>query len=413
MLELEVVPERSLSNEYWEVVLGMTFSHVVQSIQQQINRIKNVQVLYNEKNPLKADLVIKMCEDGIQLRFDPVSQRLKIIEVNNLNKVKLKYCSIVFCSPEIPPTIEQIDHTFGATHPGEYDASHQLFILSFRGLSFSFPVDPRFQPNYTQGMESFHFPLGTSPTVAKMCIYSGNNLAETKPPSLPLSNFYNHCYLDKLEVLREKNKTVGVKLHLISEALGSNKLRELRKQTVTKVLSLGDTVQDVCSAIGSPNKVFYKADDKMKIHLPNSHKLITYSSSDYFYNFFTLGMDILFDARIHRVKKFILHTNYPGHYDFNIYLRCNLSIDINCTNKENKSETLTITTFTKWDSVKHKLIKLSVLPVVLNRTSTNTTNPFGSTFSFGFEDMIFEVMPNNHIASVTLYQKPIYSQETI
>ena len=28
--------------------------------------------------------------------------------------------------------------------------------------------------------------------------------------------------------------------------------------------------------------------------------------------------DILFDARVHRVKKFILHTNFPGHYDFNM-----------------------------------------------------------------------------------------------
>ncbi len=28
--------------------------------------------------------------------------------------------------------------------------------------------------------------------------------------------------------------------------------------------------------------------------------------------------DILFDASVHKVKKFILHTNYPGHYDFNM-----------------------------------------------------------------------------------------------
>ena len=28
--------------------------------------------------------------------------------------------------------------------------------------------------------------------------------------------------------------------------------------------------------------------------------------------------DMLFDASVHRVKKFILHTNFPGHYDFNM-----------------------------------------------------------------------------------------------
>ena len=44
--------------------------------------------------------------------------------------------------------------------------------------------------------------------------------------------------------------------------------------------------------------------------------------SDYFYNYFTLGIDILFDGSKHSVKKFVLHSNYPGHYDFNIYYRC-------------------------------------------------------------------------------------------
>lgn len=46
-------------------------------------------------------------------------------------------------------------------------------------------------------------------------------------------------------------------------------------------------------------------------------------------------------------------------------------------------------------------------PVVLHRSSSaNNTNPFGSTFCFGLQRMIFEVMQNNHIASVTLYGAP-------
>lgn len=28
--------------------------------------------------------------------------------------------------------------------------------------------------------------------------------------------------------------------------------------------------------------------------------------------------DILFDAKTQKVKKFVLHTNYPGHYNFNM-----------------------------------------------------------------------------------------------
>ena len=84
----------------------------------------------------------------------------------------------------------------------------------------------------------------------------------------------------------------------------------------------------------------------MKIHSPNAHRRSAALRSDYFYNYFTMGMvtpayisrtaesghaffderdlhesqfqDILFDAKNNKVKKFILHTNFPGHYNFNM-----------------------------------------------------------------------------------------------
>ena len=34
-----------------------------------------------------------------------------------------------------------------------------------------------------------------------------------------------------------------------------------------------------------------------------------------------LPQDILFDAYSHQVKKFILHTNFPGHYNFNMWVK--------------------------------------------------------------------------------------------
>ncbi|KAF7242716.1 UPF0183 protein C16orf70 [Varanus komodoensis] len=57
-----------------------------------------------------------------------------------------------------------------------------------------------------------------------------------------------------------------------------------------------------------------------------------------------------------------------------------------------------------WDSIQDLLGHPVEKPVVLHRSSSpNNTNPFGSTFCFGLQRMIFEVMQNNHIASVTLY----------
>lgn len=81
------------------------------------------------------------------------------------------YSGVHFNSQSIAPTIEQIDQSFGATHPGGeiycvcqlfvqtpiccvcifivgscslrpvYNAAEQLFHLNFRGLSFSFQLD--------------------------------------------------------------------------------------------------------------------------------------------------------------------------------------------------------------------------------------------------------------------------------
>lgn len=82
---------------------------------------------------------------------------------------------------------------------------------------------------------------------------------------------------------------------------------------------------------------------QMKIHSPSPHKQVSSKCNDYFFNYFSLGVvrtfrssdpleedrdpepgsvsvfqDILFDSTSHLVKKFVLHTNFPGHYNFNM-----------------------------------------------------------------------------------------------
>nr|XP_002741257.2 PREDICTED: UPF0183 protein C16orf70 homolog [Saccoglossus kowalevskii] len=385
MLDLEVVPERSLGNEQWEFTLGMPFMQAVNILKRQCRIIKNVQVVYSESSPLSVDLVLNLSQDGIRLLFDPVVQRLKIIEVYNLSKVKLKYCGVHFNSPQVVASIEQIDVSFGATHPGVYDSAHQLFILNFRGLSFSFPIDSKFEPHYTHGfLSSLQFPNGASPVVSRMCIYTGNSLTDTKPPPMPLNCFHGNVYTESVMVLFNHDTCVpeGLKFILVTEGSGPGKISEQRRRILEREVRFGDSCQSILSAIGSPSKVFYKSEDKMKI-------------------------DILFDAGTHKLKKFILHTNYPGHYNFNMYYRCDCRIPIPVI-KGSKAmeadEPLVLTSFTKWDQVQELLLTPSHKPVVLNRaSSTNSTNPFGSTFCYGVNHMIIEVMPNNHIASVTLY----------
>jgi len=428
MLELEVIPEHGLVSDIVEYVLGMHFSQAVASIQSMVGSVKGVQILYSDKDPLNVDLVINLTNDGIKLIFDPINQRLKTIEVHDLTLLKLKYSDAVFNSSEVSPTIEQIDQSFGATHPGVYDSDKQVFTLTFRGLSFEFPAETQFQPSYggiRQELGRLQFPPGESPRVSKMYIYNGNSLADCLSPALPTPR-YPVVYHDGVQVLRNQRETWGLRIRLSTFP----DLRDINSSAFqTRDVFFGDSVQDVVSAIGAPSRTFYKSEDKMKIHSPNAFRKAASHKSDYFYNYFTLGIDILLDARTNRVKKFVLHTNFPGHYNFNMYHRCQFELplnfdgnsshqqlhttsggggglDLNAGTSSGGGQCLTpvsISSFSRWDQISEKL-KPSEKPVVLNRaSSTNTTNPFGSTFCYGYQDIIFEVMPNFHIASVTLY----------
>ncbi|XP_034880921.1 UPF0183 protein C16orf70 homolog isoform X1 [Mirounga leonina] len=394
MLDLEVVPERSLGNEQWEFTLGMPLAQAVAILQKHCRIIKNVQVLYSEQSPLSHDLILNLTQDGIKLLFDAFNQRLKVIEVYDLTKVKLKYCGVHFNSQAIAPTIEQIDQSFGATHPGVYNSAEQLFHLNFRGLSFSFQLDswteaPKYEPNFAHGLASLQIPHGA--TVKRMYIYSGNSLQDTKAPVMPLSCFLGNVYAESVDVLRDGTGPSGLRLRLLAAGCGPGLLADAKMRVFERSVYFGDSCQDVLSMLGSPHKVFYKSEDKMKIHSPSPHKQVPSKCNDYFFNYFTLGVDILFDANTHKVKKFVLHTNYPGHYNFNIYHRCEFKIPLAIKKENADGQTETCTTYSKWDNIQDLLGHPVEKPVVLHRSSSpNNTNPFGSTFCFGLQRMIFE-----------------------
>lgn len=68
--------------------------------------------------------------------------------------VTLGFSGIVFSSSEVAPSIQQVDQTFGATHPGIYDRERHLFLLNFRGLTFYFPVEPKFEVTWINSINT-------------------------------------------------------------------------------------------------------------------------------------------------------------------------------------------------------------------------------------------------------------------
>ncbi|XP_062514586.1 phagosome assembly factor 1-like isoform X2 [Corticium candelabrum] len=411
MLDLLVVPERSLGNEQWEIILGMTVCQAVKTLKSQNQTIRSVQILYNQQEPLLQDIVIDLSENGIRYKFDAITQRLKIIEIYDLTKVKLRYGGSHFNLPEnIPPTYRKIEESFGATFLHEHDQTHQRLVLSFRGISFMFPTDANYKSLESRKLADLDIsPEILSLIVSRIFIYSGSKFNSSSAPDLPISCYDGHTYAAEVLVVRNSGKVKGLRFNLSLEVAVARGSSELSQEFREEFVPFGSSCEDVIRMLGTPCKVFSKDEDKMVIHDPSPHKLQHSYYSDYFFNYFTLGVDVLFDAESHTAKKFVLHTNVPGHYDFEIYHRCNfiikLKAPLNDTADLLGDDEMEVTPSVKWNIIQTFLNMPDVRPVVLNRpSSTNTINPFGPTFCYVVEDIIFEVMANGYIASITLFQ---------
>ncbi|CAH8631894.1 unnamed protein product [Schistosoma haematobium] len=418
MLDIEVVPELGIRHKLWEFVLGIPIQQMIDILRKQDHTIKNVDFWYSDKDPFSMNLVLVLPDDGVKFHFDPFLQRLRIIEVFDLSSITLR--SQYFNSPSILPTMQEVLRIFGSTKPlapAESDGDYQL---TYRGITF---ILRRFSTGSRESIDSKSDLLAT-----RLLIYLGSNLAEAKVPvELPSACYLQNVFLERLEVNRSVNSTTDLTLHLVAQDLNVNPNREPQIRRFTRSLTFGDSVQDVLSALGSPSRVFYKTEDKMKIHLPQSHRLVQPRKSDYFFNYFPLGLDILFDAQTHEVMKFVLHTNQPGEYTFNTYYRClfEIPIPIVKSSKENTNtetdETYNVlnetkylvTPFSKWSDVRQHLISsMDTEPVVIYRESKPQQNPFGPTHAYGYQDIIFEIIPTSEcIASVTLYT-PIHLSKT-
>jgi hypothetical protein len=58
--------------------------------------MNKIEIVYDGKNPLRSDTIIKLVDDDIVLRFESKTQRLKFIEVNSVQRVIMSYSGTKF-----------------------------------------------------------------------------------------------------------------------------------------------------------------------------------------------------------------------------------------------------------------------------------------------------------------------------
>ncbi|KAG0099022.1 hypothetical protein BGZ93_009524 [Podila epicladia] len=305
----------------------MSLWDIIRLLRDQAALIPVVDLKYSDENPFAADIVLRLASNGIELRFEPLSQRLKLIKVDDFSRLRLTYQGGEVSSTKALPTFLLAYKLFGPTYPGEFDPARHLYTLSYP------------------------FPDGTTPVASHMYIYYGADWTSATP--VPISTLIRNIQESnspshqggrfgegKTELERVVAKiNYGVALQFAG----------MTPQQKCLILLHVTTPQDLLADLGSPASIYYKEEDKMKIHSDTKESVKNQDEddgilgsmddvggydrtnrqaegsqqpNDYFYNYFHLGIDVLFDGSAHRCKKIIMHSNVPGHFDFQSYKRC-------------------------------------------------------------------------------------------
>ncbi|CAN7012873.1 unnamed protein product [Brassica rapa subsp. trilocularis] len=346
--------------------IGMPICDAFAQIEQQPNIYDVVHVKYHDEDPLKLDIVISFPDHGFHLRFDPWSQRLRLVEIYDVKRLQMRYATSMIGGPSTMATFVAVYALFGPTFPGIYDKERGVYSLFYPGLSFQFPIPNQYTDCCHDGEAALplEFPDGTTPVTCRVSIY--DNSSDKK---VGVGKLMDRASVRPLPPGSLYMEEVHVKLG-----------KELYFTVGGQHMPFGASPQDVWTDLGRPCGIHPKQVDQMVIHSASDPRPKTTLCGDYFYNYFTRGMDILFDGETHRAKKFVLHTNYPGHADFNSYIKCNFVISVGESEAEANRGGNKITPRTNWEQVKEILGECGPAAI---QTQGSTSNPFGSTYVLG------------------------------
>jgi hypothetical protein len=317
--------------------LGSSLHYVLGRLRSYEKVFTSISTIYDPVAPLSSPIIIHLENNGIRLRFDGADQRLRLIEVLDFQKCALVYNNrdVVKAGSATGPSFKHIyNKSFGPTYPGEYLESQQLYILSYPGVAFSFPIDAaawKDSVDFVTLLSSSN----AAPAVS-MAIFAGDSWAEARDDlfTRPLASArLPHITTDEVEALRIAEGSVEV-------------LR--RHMGVFRITLHSTTPQDLVAELGPPDVIYRKSDHRLSIHgseedTPSDDDdselsdLSSTGNGDCFYNYFHHGFDVFISAarsaRNPVATKLIVHGNVPGSYEFQRYRRCRWSIDLPATAK--------------------------------------------------------------------------------
>ena len=365
-----------------------------------------IDLSYSASDPLHKPVLIGLPENGLRLRFDGPDQRLRLIEVLDFAKTPLVYKAIDVVkgvlasdgpSPQGPAFRHVYNRLFGPSYPGEYipptrGATHGVYVLSYPGVAFSFPL---LHSAWSKEQRDFVSLMSSSAASAatSMSVFQGSSWAEAR------SNLYTRqLQYPRCTALVGKNRdSVADEVEEI-KVYGGGKVELRRRSNPSFWITLSETTpQDLIAELGPPDAIYRKNDRRILIHgqppaptktnvnpallgrfdqidldQPSDNSATDDSDEDEsprpskqtaecFYNYFNHGFDVLVShpttpgppfpksespglspppsPRKLTVTKLLLHGNVPGAYPFNRHRRSRWVIDIDRQGGPLNSET--------------------------------------------------------------------------
>jgi len=285
------------------------------------------------------------------------------------------------------PTASLINHLFGPTYPGRYDQDTGLYFLHYPGLTFIFRVTPEFAEQCADSPTlPSEFADGSQPQAFRILLHSTNHAMASAMPNATMPPLV--ATLPKAESLYFEPITVVLGSHISFNKRNLN-------------IGFGALPQQLLANLGAPSAVVQNRRNLTTEASPMAARTAQPGGLGvYIFNYTHLGIDFVFDYISHTLQKIILHTNMPSHPDFSLYSKCNFSIDVGITRKGSSTATK-ITADSRWSDIERLL---GAAESQMTRSESDTPHPFGSTAFRGYEAAVFEVMANEHLASLQLFK---------
>lgn len=278
-----------------------------------------------------------------KLTFNYYTQQLTQILLSNVDKLILKYSNNYFSDPRqlLAPTLKEINDCFGATKPGYVEGKE--YILNYNDkICFGFlNKNPESSSQIKIHNNLICSSLKLNRSIDKKSKFNKFLTCASNPEPilnlLQISQDKNENYIFNFNFLIllsgknfadfdtgfESEESEGAQ-EIVRYSTGNRNFidKSGNLQTICLQIKFGDSCQSLISKIGGPDEVYFKSE--------NGHKKIRGEcvGTDFYFNYFKYGLDILFSGQTKTIKKVILHTANPEHEDFaKRYSPCNFKLD--------------------------------------------------------------------------------------